>query len=149
MTVKRFKKWHIASAVAVLAVLALIVVLLKGNKSESKMIVCPSIPVGDPLTSFTQSQDSNCTVTCSTTDANATVAQDQRGACRSTCKVGYVKSLLTGSCTVSTQSAQSNVDNMKLQLISITDPAIRDTMTKQIAFLQSQIDSIKSSASTA
>ena len=133
----KIKKWHIASAVAVIAVIALIVVLVR-TKRENMTTPCPPVPAGDPLTSFTQ-DSSNCTVTCQTTDPNATVAREPGGACRSTCKSGYVKSATTGACTVSSQVSSAIVDNMKLQLMNLTDPTMKQQMAAQIASMEAQL----------
>lgn len=142
----KVKKWHAASAVAIIAILALIVVLVSrrmGSRLDAAAPQCPAIPIGDPLTSYTQS--SNCAVKCVTSDTNATVSQDSSGACRSTCNSGYVKSLTTGMCTVSAQASQSTVDNLKLQLMNLTDPLMKKQLSDQITVLQARIDASKSS----
>ena len=142
----KIKKWHAASAVAIIAILALIVVLVSrrmGSRLDAAAPQCHAIPIGDPLTSYTQS--SNCTVMCVTSDTNATVSQDSSGACRSACKPGYVKSLTTGMCTVSAQASQSTVDNLKLQLMNLTDPLMKKQLSDQITVLQARIDASKSS----
>jgi hypothetical protein len=135
MTIK-FKKWHIATAVAIVAIVILIAVLF-GRKREN-LTPCPSIPPGDALTSFTQ-DTSNCTVTCMTIDPNATVAREPGGPCRSTCKPGYVKSATTGACTVSTQVSNAVIDNMKLELMNLTDPDMKRQMSAQIASMEAQL----------
>jgi len=140
----KVKKWHIASAVAVIAIIVLIIVLVsrRGSRLDApNMPQCPAIPLGDPMTSYTQS--SNCTVMCMTSDSNASVSQDASGACRSGCVPGYVKSLTTGLCTVSVQASQSTVDNLKLQLMNITDPKMKSQLSDQITMLQRRIDSLK------
>jgi hypothetical protein len=132
----RIKKWHIATAVAIVAIVILLVVLF-GRKREN-LTPCPPMPPGDILTSFTQ-DSSNCTVTCMTSDPNATVARDPGGPCRSTCKPGYVKSATTGACTVSAQVSNAVIDNMKLQLMNLTDPAMKKQMSDQIASMEAQL----------
>lgn len=143
----KIKKWHIASAVAIIAILALIVVLVyrrMGSRLDAPAAPqCPAIPIGDPLTSYTQT--SNCIVTCSTADTNANVMQDTSGACRSACKPGFVKSFTTGECSVSAQASQSTIDGLKLQLLNITDPLMKKQLSDQIKLLQMSVDAAKSS----
>ena len=142
----KIKKWHAASAIAIIAILALIVVLVSrrmGSRLDAAAPQCPAIPIGDPLTSYTQS--SNCVVTCATTDSNATVMQETSGACRSVCKPGYVKSLTTGMCSVSAQASQSTIDGLKLQLMNVTDPLMKKQLSDQITMLQMRVDAAKSS----
>lgn len=143
----KIKKWHIASAVAIIAILALIVVLVyrrMGSRLDAPApSQCPAIPIGDPLTSYTQS--SNCVVTCMTTDMNANVMQDTSGACRSACKPSYVKSLTTGECNVSAQASQSTIDGLKLQLLNITEPLMKKQLSDQIMTLQMSVNAAKSS----
>jgi hypothetical protein len=139
---KIIKKWHIASVIAIIAIIALIVVLV--TRKRENMTPCPPIPPGDALTSFTQNA-SNCTVTCQTTDSNATVAREPGGGCRSICKPGYVKSATTGACTVSAQMSSAVIDNMKLQLMNLTDPAMKQQMAAQIASMEAQLSPQKSS----
>jgi len=136
----KIKKWHIASAVAIIAILALIVVLAsrRGSRLEAPTRQCPPVQPGDPLTSYTQNA-SNCTVTCMTTDTNATAAYEPGGACRSTCTSGFVKSAVTGACTISSQMANATIDNMKLELMNLTDPTIKRQMTAQIASMEAQL----------
>jgi hypothetical protein len=138
----KIKKWHIASVIAIIAIIALIVVLM--SRKRENMTPCPPMPPGDALTSFTQNT-SNCTVTCQTTDPNATVAREPGGGCRSTCKAGYVKSATTGACTVSAQMSSAVIDNMKLQLMNLTDPAMKQQMAAQIASMEAQLSPQKSS----
>lgn len=135
----KIKKWHIASAVALIAILALIVVLAshRGSRLDTTARQCPPVQPGDPLTSYTQ-DTSNCAVTCSTTDANATAAYEPGGACRSTCKSGFVKSTITGACTISSQMANATIDNMKLELMNLTDPTMKRQMAAQIAAMETQ-----------
>ena len=129
----KINKWHIAMAVAVVALLV-VVFMSRREKLQS----CPPVPPGDILTSFTQ-DTSNCTVTCQTADPNATVAREPGGACRSTCKTGYVKSATTGTCTISTQVSNAVIDNMKLQLMNLTDPNMKVQMSAQIASMEAQL----------
>jgi hypothetical protein len=143
MALGKVKKWHIATIVAVIAIIVLIVVLAtrRGSRLEvSGVKQCPAIPLGDPGTSFTQ--DSNCVVTCMTTDPNANVivSQDMSGACRSTCRDGFVKSLTTGMCTVTVRESQATVDNLKLQYMNLTDPLMKQQMSAQIEMLQKRVD---------
>jgi hypothetical protein len=145
MTIK-IKKWHVATAVAVLAIVILLAVLF-GRKREN-LTPCPPMPPGDVLTSFTQDA-SNCAVTCMTADPNATVAREPGGPCRSTCKPGYVKSATTGSCTVSAQVSNAVIDNMKLQLMNLTDPAMKKQMSDQIAAMEAQLKPAASAPRTA
>jgi hypothetical protein len=132
----KIKKWHAASVIAIIAIIALIVVLV--SRKKENMTPCPPVPPGDALTSFTQ-DSSNCTVTCQTTDTNATVEREPGGGCRSTCKAGYVKSATTGACTVSAQVSNAVIDNMKLQLMNLTDPTMKQQMAAQIASMESQL----------
>ena len=132
----KIKKWHIATAVAVIAIIALIVVLM--SRKRENMTPCPPVPPGDALTSFTQNTG-NCTVTCQTTDPNATAAREPGGGCRSTCKAGFVKSATTGACTVSVQVSNAVIENMKLQLMNLTDPTMKQQMAAQIASMEAQL----------
>lgn len=133
----KVKKWHVASAIAIVAIIVLIVVLVS-RRGGSRLSACPAVPMGDPLTSYTQ--DSNCAVNCMTTDKNATASPDISGACRSTCKPGFVKGTLTGECSVSIQTAQATIDNLKIQLMDVTDPTMQQQINNQIATMQKQVD---------
>jgi len=139
-SMKRFKKWHVASAVAIIAVIALIVVLVS-RRTGSRLTSCSAPPMGDPGTSYTQ--DSNCAITCSTTDSNAMTMVDMSGACRSKCNPGFVKSTTTQMCTVSIQMAQATIDNMKVQLMDITDPTMKQQMNAQITAMQREVDTAR------
>jgi hypothetical protein len=142
MTIK-IKKWHIATAVAIVAIVILLAVLF-GRKREN-LTPCPPVPPGDILTSYTQ-DTSNCTVTCQTADPNATVARDPSGACRSTCKPGYVKSATTGACTISTQVSSAVIDNMKLDMMNMSDPKMKAQLSNQIAAMEAQLKASSSPA---
>ena len=133
----KIEKWHIATGVAVVVAIVVILAVLFGRKREN-LTPCPPIPPGEALTSFTQ-DSSNCTVTCMTTDPNATAAREPGGPCRSTCKPGYVKSATTGACTVSTQVSSAVIDNMKLELMNLTDPDMKRQMSAQIASMEAQL----------
>ena len=139
----KVKKWHVASAVAIVAILILIVVLVS-RRGGSRLSTCPAVPMGDPLTSYTQ--DSNCAINCTTTDTNATVTPDVTGACRSKCKPGFIKGTLSGQCTVSLQTAQVTIDNLKIQLMDVTDPKMQQQINNQIAAMQKEVDQARQTA---
>lgn len=138
----KLKKWHVATIVAVLAIIALIIVLFMRRREN--LDPCPPVPPGDILTSYTQA--SNCLVTCQTADPNATVMREPGGPCRSTCKPGYVKSATTGACTVSTQVSSAVIENMKLDMMNMTDPKMKQQMTAQIASMEAQLKAATSTA---
>jgi len=132
----KIKKWHVATAIAIIAVVIMLVVLF-GRRREN-LTPCPPIPPGDMMTSFTQ-DSSNCAVTCQTSDSNATVAREPGGPCRSTCKPGYVKSATTGACTVSTQVSNAVIENMKLDMMNVTDPRMKAQLSNQIASMEANL----------